>query len=114
MSRLSGSSVVSKSLVGKPPTSRRVIRGRTTSFSDRAGGDSKGTRVSSPRVNVYARCMAGKAATHRPIWAEEPTLQDHLGRIQGYLHHLGLAAFPASETPLRRQLADFMEQHLDE
>jgi PAS domain S-box-containing protein len=45
---------------------------------------------------------------------EEPALRDHLARIQGYLQNLGLAQFPASETPLRRQLADFMDSHLEE
>jgi len=58
--------------------------------------------------------MAANAPRHRPIWSEEPTLEDHLGRIAEYLHYMGLAAFPASETPLRRQLADFMELHLEE
>jgi signal transduction histidine kinase len=59
--------------------------------------------------------MTGNSAPrHRPIWAEEPTLDDHLRRIADYMHYLGLAAFPASETPLRQQLANFMEQHLDE
>ncbi len=59
--------------------------------------------------------MAEKSGEAGPeIRPEEPTLQDHLGRIQEYLLRLGLHAFPASETPLRRQLADFMEDHLEE
>jgi PAS domain S-box-containing protein len=59
--------------------------------------------------------MTGNSAPrHRPIWAEEPTLEDHLKRIEDYLHYLGLSAFPATETPLRGQLAAFMEQHLEE
>lgn len=43
-----------------------------------------------------------------------PTLPEHLGRIQDYLRGCGLLAFPGNESPLRRQLADFMERHGDE
>ncbi len=46
--------------------------------------------------------------------ASLPTLPEHLERIQGYLRGCGLLAFPATESPLRRQLADFMESHQDE
>jgi PAS domain S-box-containing protein len=42
------------------------------------------------------------------------TLPEHLERIQGYLRGCGLLAFPGSESPLRRQLADFMDAHLEE
>ncbi len=45
--------------------------------------------------------------------AELPTLQEHLGRIQSYLRGCGLLAFPG-ETPIRRELARFMEEHSDE
>jgi PAS domain S-box-containing protein len=60
--------------------------------------------------------MAGNSQPprHRPIWSDEPTLEDHLKRIADYLQFMGLAAFPASETPLRGNLADFMEEHLEE
>lgn len=44
---------------------------------------------------------------------ELPTLQEHLGRIQSYLRGCGLLAFPG-ETPIRRELARFMEEHSDE
>lgn len=44
---------------------------------------------------------------------ELPTLQDHLGRIQAYLRGCGVLAFPG-ETPVRRELARFMEEHSDE
>jgi PAS domain S-box-containing protein len=40
-----------------------------------------------------------------------PTLPEHLQRIQDYLRGCGLLAFPGNESPLRRQLADFLEQH---
>ena len=43
-----------------------------------------------------------------------PSLPEHLGRIQGYLRGCGLLAFPGNESPLRRQLADFMDEHEDE
>ncbi|HEY8518020.1 MAG TPA: ATP-binding protein [Candidatus Binatia bacterium] len=43
-----------------------------------------------------------------------PSLHEHLERIQAYMRGCGLLAFPSSETPLRRQLADFMEAHFDE
>jgi signal transduction histidine kinase len=46
--------------------------------------------------------------------ASLPTLPEHLERIQGYLRGCGLLAFPATESPLRRQLADFMDSHQDE
>ena len=39
------------------------------------------------------------------------TLPEHLERIQGYLRGCGLLAFPGNESPLRRQLADFLEAH---
>lgn len=44
---------------------------------------------------------------------ELPTLQEHLGRIQSYLRGCGILAFPG-ETPVRRELARFMEEHSDE
>ncbi|MBY0278960.1 PAS domain S-box protein [Candidatus Binatia bacterium] len=40
-----------------------------------------------------------------------PSLPEHLERIQGYLRGCGLLAFPGNESPLRRQLADFLDQH---
>ena len=40
-----------------------------------------------------------------------PTLPEHLQRIQDYLRGCGLLAFPGNESPLRRQLADFLEAH---
>lgn len=46
--------------------------------------------------------------------ANLPTLPEHLERIQGYLRGTGLLAFPGNESPLRRQLADFMDRHADE
>jgi len=46
--------------------------------------------------------------------ASLPTLPEHLERIQSYLRGCGLLAFPGNESPLRRQLADFMERHEDE
>jgi len=46
--------------------------------------------------------------------ASLPTLPEHLERIQGYLRGCGLLAFPGNESPLRRQLADFMEHHEEE
>ncbi|MBM4243779.1 MAG: PAS domain S-box protein [Deltaproteobacteria bacterium] len=39
------------------------------------------------------------------------TLPEHLERIQSYLRGCGLLAFPGNESPLRRQLADFLEAH---
>ena len=39
------------------------------------------------------------------------TLPEHLERIQDYLRGCGLLAFPGNESPLRRQLADFLERH---
>lgn len=44
---------------------------------------------------------------------ELPTLQEHLGRIQGYLRGCGLLTY-AGETPVRSELARFMEEHSDE
>ena len=44
---------------------------------------------------------------------ELPTLQDHLGRIQAYLRGCGLLTFP-DETPVRAELARFMQDHSDE
>ncbi len=44
---------------------------------------------------------------------ELPTLQEHLGRIQSYLRGCGVLTFPG-ETPVRRELARFMEEHSDE
>jgi len=41
-------------------------------------------------------------------------LDEHLQRIRGYLHHLGLDAFPPGPSALRTKLADAMERHLDE
>ncbi len=71
---------------------------------------------SSGPSNVYWRLMRtrGKDSSGGTGGAETPTLADHLGRIQGYLRGLGLLAFPTSESPLRRQLADFMEAHCEE
>ncbi|MDG2303930.1 MAG: ATP-binding protein [Candidatus Binatia bacterium] len=44
---------------------------------------------------------------------ELPTLQEHMSRIQSYLRGCGLLAFPG-ETPVRHELARFMEKHSDE
>lgn len=44
---------------------------------------------------------------------ELPSLQEHLSRIQSYLKGCGILAFPG-ETPVRRKLARFMEEHSDE
>ena len=43
-----------------------------------------------------------------------PSLEEHVERILGLLRACGLLLFPQSETPLRRQLADFMDTHRDE
>lgn len=43
--------------------------------------------------------------------AATSTLPEHLQRIQDYLRGCGLLAFPGNESPLRRQLADFLEAH---
>lgn len=59
--------------------------------------------------------MAEPPAARSPEGArtELPTLREHLGRIQSYLRGCGLLAFPG-ETPIRRELARFMEKHSDE
>ena len=48
-----------------------------------------------------------------PSRPELPTLQEHLSRIQGYLRGCGLLTY-AGETPVRSELARFMEEHSDE
>src|SRR5260221_5492952 len=66
--------------------------------------------------NVYWRAMRrrGNDPSRDGDAATVPTLPDHLERIQGYLRRCGLLAFPGTESPLRRQLADFMEAHCEE
>jgi len=48
-----------------------------------------------------------------PDRPELPSLQDHLERIEGYLRGCGLLTFPG-DTPVRRALARFIEEHSDE
>src|SRR5262252_2803975 len=52
--------------------------------------------------------------TPRPWLRDDPRLEEHLRRVKGYMKGCGLRAFPGSEKPLRNQLANFMEQHLEE
>jgi len=62
-----------------------------------------------------ARMPQGFSAPVRPESRPGlPTLLEHLERVRGYLRGLGLLAFPITETPLRRKLAEFMDAHLDE
>ncbi|MEW6269752.1 MAG: ATP-binding protein [Thermodesulfobacteriota bacterium] len=56
----------------------------------------------------------GKASSQDGHGASLPSLPEHLERIQAYMRGCGLLAFPSSETPLRRQLAEFMEAHFEE
>jgi PAS domain S-box-containing protein len=55
-----------------------------------------------------------KASADDGHGASLPSLPEDLERIQGYLRGCGLLAFPSSESPLRRQLADFMDAHFEE
>jgi len=56
----------------------------------------------------------GSATERRELQRDDPQLQEHLRRVKGYMRGCGLLAFPATETPLRAQLANFMEERTDE
>ncbi|MFP6664218.1 MAG: ATP-binding protein [Deltaproteobacteria bacterium] len=46
--------------------------------------------------------------------ATTPRLDEHIDRILGLLRGCGLLLYPHANTPLRRKLADFMDQQRDE
>jgi PAS domain S-box-containing protein len=58
--------------------------------------------------------MAGEREAGTRGAASAPRLDEHIDRILGLLRGCGLLPYPHSETPLRRKLADFMDQVRDE
>src|SRR5262245_33430780 len=110
MSRASGSSPSGRSELGAgtsgiPSAVRRRVMRRSTTLG-----------VLRRALKCILRVMPqGFSAPVRPESRPGlPTLLEHLERVRGYLRGLGLLAFPITETPLRRKLADFMETHHDE